>query len=79
LSSRLSNRVASPAGIAAGGVQDVSTLNFTGSGASDLEQAERLQRALFAIADLASADLDLPEVYKELHAIVGSLMYAENF
>ncbi|MBS0557858.1 MAG: EAL domain-containing protein [Proteobacteria bacterium] len=44
-----------------------------------MEQAERLQRALFAIADLANADLDLPEVYKALHAIVGSLMYAENF
>ncbi|MDE1884726.1 MAG: EAL domain-containing protein [Xanthomonadaceae bacterium] len=28
---------------------------------------------------MASADLELPEVYKSLHAIVGSLMYAENF
>jgi diguanylate cyclase (GGDEF)-like protein len=44
-----------------------------------LEQAERLQRALFAIAELASADLEMPEVYRSLHAIVGSLMYAENF
>jgi diguanylate cyclase (GGDEF)-like protein len=79
LSSRLSNTGASPAGIAAGGGQNVSTLKFTGPQPSDLEQAERLQRALFAIADLASADLDLPEVYKALHAIVGSLMYAENF
>jgi diguanylate cyclase (GGDEF)-like protein len=46
---------------------------------SDAEQSERLLRALFAIADLATADLDLAEVYKGLHAIVGSLMYAENF
>ncbi len=79
MSSRLSNTVASPAGIAAGAGQNVSSLKFTGTQPSDLEQAERLQRALFAIADLASADLDLPEVYKALHAIVGSLMYAENF
>jgi hypothetical protein len=46
---------------------------------ASLAQAERLQRALFAIADLASADREMPEVYRALHAIVGSLMYAENF
>jgi len=46
---------------------------------SNLEQAERLQRALFAIADQASADKDMPEVFRALHEIVGSLMYAENF
>jgi diguanylate cyclase (GGDEF)-like protein len=67
------------AGNTASAGQNVSTLKFTGTQPSDLEQAGRLQRALFAIADLASADLDLPEVYKALHAIVGSLMYAENF
>ncbi|HSN01550.1 MAG TPA: EAL domain-containing protein, partial [Rudaea sp.] len=61
------------------GHNNVSTLKFSGTQPADLEQAERLQRALFAIADLASADLDLPEVCKALHAIVGSLMYAENF
>jgi diguanylate cyclase (GGDEF)-like protein len=46
---------------------------------ASLAQAERLQRALFAIADLASADREMAEVYRSLHAIVGSLMYAENF
>jgi len=46
---------------------------------ASLEQAERLQRALFAIADQASADKEMPEVFRALHAIVGSLMYAENF
>ncbi|HST29138.1 MAG TPA: EAL domain-containing protein, partial [Rudaea sp.] len=71
--------VVSPTDNNKGADQNVSTLRFTGTQPSDLEQAERLQRALFAIADLASADLDLPEVYKALHAIVGSLMYAENF
>jgi len=44
-----------------------------------LEQAERLQRALFAIADQSSADREMPEVFRALHAIVASLMYAENF
>jgi diguanylate cyclase (GGDEF)-like protein len=44
-----------------------------------LEQAERLQRALFAIADQASADRDMPDVFRALHSIVASLMYAENF
>ena len=44
-----------------------------------LESAERLQRALFAIADMASSDLDMPEMLRGVHGIVGSLMYAENF
>jgi len=44
-----------------------------------LEQSEKLQRALFTIADLASSDLDMPEMLRGLHKIVGSLMYAENF
>ncbi len=44
-----------------------------------LESAERLQRALYAIADLASADIDMPEMLAGIHEIVGELMYAENF
>jgi len=44
-----------------------------------LERAERLQRSLYAIADLASSELDMPEMLRELHQIVGELMYAENF
>ena len=44
-----------------------------------LEQAEKLQHALFAIADMASSDLDMPDMVRGLHKIVGSLMYAENF
>jgi diguanylate cyclase (GGDEF)-like protein len=43
-----------------------------------LAQAERLQRALYAIADLASADLEMAEMLRGLHDIVGGLMYAEN-
>ena len=44
-----------------------------------LAHGERLQRALFAIADLSGSELDLPEMLRRIHAIVGSLMYAENF
>ena len=44
-----------------------------------LEQAERLQHALYAIADLAGSELDIPDMLRSVHAIVGSLMYAENF
>jgi len=43
-----------------------------------LEQAERLQRALYAIADQASANQDVNDTLRALHDIVCSLMYAEN-
>ena len=46
---------------------------------SRLALAERLQRALYAIAEQASADHDMPQMMRSLHAIVSSLMYAENF
>ncbi len=44
-----------------------------------LRKAEQLQRALFAIADMAGADLDMPDMLRGLHEIVARLMYAENF
>ena len=44
-----------------------------------LASAERLQRALFAISDIASSDLETAEVLHGLHQVVGGLMYAENF
>ncbi|MFC7302058.1 GGDEF domain-containing protein [Cognatiluteimonas weifangensis] len=46
---------------------------------AQLENAEHLQRALFAIGDLAASDLDMPEMLRGLHRIVSGLMYAENF
>ncbi|MEO6064937.1 MAG: EAL domain-containing protein, partial [Lysobacterales bacterium] len=42
-------------------------------------RSEQLQRSLFAISDLAGSDRDMPEMLRGIHAIVGSLMYAENF
>lgn len=44
-----------------------------------LERAEHVQRALFAIANMASSELDMPEMLRGIHEIVGWLMYAENF
>ena len=46
---------------------------------SRLALAERLQRALFAIAEQSGADHAMPDMMRALHAIVSSLMYAENF
>ncbi|TWI13488.1 GGDEF domain-containing protein [Aerolutibacter ruishenii] len=43
-----------------------------------LEHSEQLQRALFAISDLAGSGRDMPELLRGIHAIVGTLMYAEN-
>lgn len=44
-----------------------------------LERAARLQRALYAIAELASSDIEQSDLLSGLHRIVGQLMYAENF
>jgi len=44
-----------------------------------LRHAGRLQRALFAIADMAGSQRDMPSILRALHAEIGQLMYAENF
>ncbi|MFA6986112.1 MAG: hypothetical protein WC213_07885, partial [Arenimonas sp.] len=44
-----------------------------------MARAERLQRALFAISDCASSSQEAAQVLRELHQIVGRLMYAQNF
>jgi diguanylate cyclase (GGDEF)-like protein len=44
-----------------------------------LEHSELVQRALFAISDMAGSDCDMPELLKGIHAIVDMLMYARNF
>lgn len=45
---------------------------------SQLEQSEQLQRSLYAIADMAGSDLEMPDMLRGLHRIVAELMYAEN-
>ncbi len=41
--------------------------------------AEKIQDALYRIAELAGAAQDMQEFYAAVHGIVGELMYAENF
>ncbi|TMG24671.1 MAG: GAF domain-containing protein [Chloroflexi bacterium] len=43
------------------------------------ERQARVQSALYRIAETASAAHDMGEFYASIHAIVGELMYAENF
>jgi GAF domain-containing protein/CheY-like chemotaxis protein len=45
---------------------------------SPIERADRVQDALYRIAEAASAAQDLPAFYATIHGIVGELMYAEN-
>jgi len=44
-----------------------------------LEHTERVQRALFAITEMAAEEEDRAAMLRGLHGIVGGLMYAENF
>ncbi|GAB3096523.1 bifunctional diguanylate cyclase/phosphodiesterase [Lysobacter terrae] len=44
-----------------------------------LEKSERLQQALYEIADLAGSELEMVDMLRRIHAIVAGLMYAENF
>lgn len=44
-----------------------------------LEKSERLQQALYEIADLAGSDLEMARMLERIHGVVGGLMYAENF
>nr|WP_238389838.1 EAL domain-containing protein [Pseudoxanthomonas koreensis] len=43
-----------------------------------LEKSRLLQQALYEIAELASAEVEMGELLHRLHAIIGSLMYAPN-
>ena len=44
-----------------------------------LRKSERLQQSLYEIADLAGSGLEMAEVLKRIHGIVGGLMSAANF
>jgi diguanylate cyclase (GGDEF)-like protein len=44
-----------------------------------LQKSQRLQQALYEIADLAGSALEMEEMLRRIHAVVGGLMYAENF
>ena len=44
-----------------------------------LQKAQRLQHALYEIADLAGSQLEMDDMLSRIHAVVGALMSAENF
>ena len=44
-----------------------------------LRRSERLQQALYEIADLASSSLEMRDMLARIHVLVASLMSAENF
>ena len=46
---------------------------------TDRERAEKVQGALYRIAETASTAEDMQQFYAEIHRIVGELMYAGNF
>jgi hypothetical protein len=43
------------------------------------DRAEKVQTALYRIAEAATATSDLQAFYREVHATVATLMHAENF
>ena len=49
------------------------------SPSDDLHRQLRLQEALYAIAEVSSAGLDIPAFYRAVHEIVGDLLNAGNF
>lgn len=44
-----------------------------------LQKSQRLQHALYEIADLAGSTLEMKEMLTRIHGVVGSLMSAQNF
>lgn len=68
-------------GLAVAGRQLLHALELAGlrDALQRLEHSENLQRALFAISELASSDRDMQDMLRGIHAIVAGLMYAENF
>lgn len=44
-----------------------------------LEKSERLQQALYEIADLSGSGLEMADMLRRLHGVVAGLMVAENF
>ena len=47
--------------------------------ADSLEKSERLQQALYEIADLAGSGIELSAMLRMVHHVIGGLMYAANF
>ena len=77
--SNLPNTAARMLELAGQRLAELWTLQELHASVQHLEQSRQLQQALFAIADLASADQDMDSMLRGLHEIIGRLMYARNF
>lgn len=60
-------------------IEQAVQLELAATKIDSLQRSELLRQALYEIADLAGSNLDLPVMLRRVHAIVGELMYAENF
>ena len=60
-------------------MQESKAINELQASVHKLEYAESLQSALFRIASLKSSAEEINDFYKEIHDIVASLLFAENF
>lgn len=63
----------------AGRLQELIEIALLHDSLRQLEHAERVQRALYAITEMAAEEQDRAAMLRGLHGIVGRLMYAENF
>ena len=69
---------ASPARDALGRDELARLLDVAEQRIDSLHRSERLQQALYEIADLAGGSLELQDMLRRIHVIVGELMYAAN-
>ncbi|WP_447784960.1 bifunctional diguanylate cyclase/phosphodiesterase [Stenotrophomonas bentonitica] len=60
------------------GLQDALALARQREQIRSLETSKRLQQALYEIADLAGADLEMAEMLRHFHRVLNTLMYAQN-
>ncbi len=59
--------------------QLIAELEALRQGEAEHKRTERVQAALYRIAEAASAAQDMQEFYAAMHRVVGELMYARNF
>jgi diguanylate cyclase (GGDEF)-like protein len=65
-------------GVARPWLQDALTLARQREQITSLDTSKRLQQALYEIADLAGADLEMTEMLRHFHRVLNTLMYAQN-
>ncbi|WNH51716.1 bifunctional diguanylate cyclase/phosphodiesterase [Stenotrophomonas oahuensis] len=64
--------------MAQGALQDALVMARQREQILSLENSKRLQQALYEIADLAGADLEMTDMLRHFHRVLNSLMYAQN-